>query len=130
MAPIRLPAMGAPGATRQPAPPDARPTDPTEDPRLARLPTEEEIAEEVRRRPIGAVIVDICCDLGIAPGDLERGTWTKSTSPSSYPSSGVRFFNDLRKRSSAFLLGHLSDGADPGWPAAQTRLPVPATGPP
>jgi hypothetical protein len=75
VAPIRLPAMGAPGATRQPAPPDARPTDPTEDPRLARLPTEEEIAEEVRRRPIGAVIVDICCDLGIAPGDLERGFW-------------------------------------------------------
>jgi hypothetical protein len=27
----------------------------------------------VRRRPIGAVIVDICCDLGIAPGDLD---WT------------------------------------------------------
>jgi hypothetical protein len=47
-----------------------------------------------------------------------------------YGGSGVRFFNDLRRRSSAFLLGHLSDGADPGWPAAQTRLPVPATGPP
>src|SRR4029077_20405902 len=46
--------------------------DPTEDPRLARLPTEEEIAEAVRRRPIGAVIVDICCDLGIAPGRLDR----------------------------------------------------------
>jgi len=131
VAPIRLPAMGAPGATRQPAPPDARPADPTQDPRLARLPTEAEIAEEVRRRPIGAVIVDICCDLGIAPGDLERGFWDEiNIAIIMYGGSGVRFFNDLRKRSSAFLLGHLSDGADPGWPAAQTRLPVPATGPP
>jgi hypothetical protein len=120
-----------PGAIRQPAPPDARPTDPSEDPRLARLPTEEEIAEEVRRRPIGAVIVDICCDLGIAPGDLERGFWDEiNIAIIMYGGSGVRFFNDLRKRSSAFLLGHFSDGADPGWPAAPQRLPVPATGPP
>jgi hypothetical protein len=37
------------------------------DPRLARLPTTEEIAAEVRRRPIGAVIADICRDLGILP---------------------------------------------------------------
>ena len=35
------------------------------DPRLAGLPTAEQIAAEARRRPIGAVIVDICCDLGI-----------------------------------------------------------------
>ena len=33
---------------------------------LARMPTEQEIAEEVRRRPIGEVIIDICSDLGIA----------------------------------------------------------------
>jgi hypothetical protein len=31
------------------------------------LPTEEQIAAEVRRRPIGAVIADICRDLGIMP---------------------------------------------------------------
>ena len=85
----------------------------------------------MRRRPIGAVIVDICCDLGIAPGDLERGFWDEiNIAIIMYGGSGVRFFNDLRKRSSAFLLGHLSDSADPGWPTAQTRLPVPATGPP
>ena len=49
--------------------------DPTEDPRLARLPTEEEIAAEVRRRPVGAVIADICRDLGITPGQLDRAFW-------------------------------------------------------
>jgi hypothetical protein len=35
------------------------------DPALAGLPTAEQIAAEVRRRPIGAVIADICRDLGI-----------------------------------------------------------------
>jgi hypothetical protein len=34
---------------------------------LAHLPTPEQIAAEVRRRPIGAVIADICRDLGILP---------------------------------------------------------------
>ena len=34
---------------------------------LAAMPTPEQIAAEVRRRPIGAVIADICRDLGITP---------------------------------------------------------------
>jgi hypothetical protein len=34
---------------------------------LAHLPTPEQIAAEVRRRPVGAVIADICRDLGILP---------------------------------------------------------------
>src|SRR5271166_1958730 len=73
--PIRLPAPRGPRPARQVAPPDVQPADQAEDPRLARLPTEEEIAAEVRRRPIGAVIVDICLDLGIAPGHLDRAFW-------------------------------------------------------
>ena len=44
----------------------SRPADPA-DPRLASLPTPEQIAAEVRRRPIGAVVADICRDLGILP---------------------------------------------------------------
>jgi hypothetical protein len=45
----------------------AQPTDATQSP-LARMPTPEQIAAEVRRRrPIGAVIADICRDLGIMP---------------------------------------------------------------
>jgi hypothetical protein len=42
----------------------------TADPRPTRLPTPEDIAAEVRRRPIGAVIADICRDLGIMPSNL------------------------------------------------------------
>ena len=45
----------------------ARPLTAPPDPRLAGLPTAEQIAAEVRRRPIGAVIADICRDLGILP---------------------------------------------------------------
>jgi hypothetical protein len=37
------------------------------DPRLAGMPTAEEIAAEVRRRPVGAVLADICRDFGISP---------------------------------------------------------------
>ena len=51
-------------AARAPAAPHA--AEPM-DPGLARVPTAAEIAAEVRRRPIGAVIGDICRDLGILP---------------------------------------------------------------
>src|SRR5271165_5318849 len=55
--PIRLPSPRGPRPARQVAPQDAQPepqpADHAEDPRLARLPTKEEIAAEVRRRPIG-----------------------------------------------------------------------------
>jgi hypothetical protein len=49
-----------------PAQTAAQSTDTTQS-RLDRLPTPEQIAAEVRRRPIGAVIADICRDLGIMP---------------------------------------------------------------
>jgi hypothetical protein len=61
--PARAPAQREP---RAPQPASARPTAEA-DPRLALLPTPEQIAAEVRRRPIGAVIADICRDLGIIP---------------------------------------------------------------
>jgi len=53
---------GARSAAR--APTAARAAEPA-DAGLAHLPTAEQIAAEVRRRPIGAVIADICRDLGI-----------------------------------------------------------------
>ena len=64
--PARAPAQREP---RAPRPASARPTEAADHPRLALLPTAEQIAAEVRRRPIGAVIADICRDLGIIPTD-------------------------------------------------------------
>ncbi len=42
---------------------------------LARLPSAEEIAEQVRTRPIGVVISDICRDLGLPPGMMDGVLW-------------------------------------------------------
>jgi hypothetical protein len=131
--PIRLPAIRAPRAAQQAAAaqPAPRPADPAEDPRFARLPTEEELAAEVRRRPIGAVIVDICRDLGIAPGHLDRAFWDEiSHAIIAYGGSLARFFTDLHERLFAGFSGEKAGGADPGRAAAPPRLPAPATGPP
>ena len=51
---------------RQPraAPPEDESTS-TDDPPLARMPTPRDIAARVRHRPVGAVLADICRDLGI-----------------------------------------------------------------
>src|SRR5271166_4534637 len=124
--PIRLPAARGPRAARQIAPPDAPPepqrAGPAQDLRLARLPTEEEIAAEVRRRPIGAIIVDICCDLGIAPGHLDRAFWDEiNHAIMMYGGSLARFLGDLQERQRAFRSGGHSDCSDPGWPAAPPR---------
>ena len=134
-APMRLPAIRAPRPARQAAPVDApparHPADQTEDPRLARLPTEEEIAAQVRRRPIGAVIVDICRDLGIAPGHLDRAFWDEiNHAIMMYGGSLACFFTNLHERLFACFSGEHSGRPDPGWPAAQPRWPAPATGPP
>ena len=55
--------------SHRPSPPAraaAQPTDATQS-LLAHLPTPEQISAEVRRRPIGTVIADICRNLGIMP---------------------------------------------------------------
>ena len=41
--------------------------------RIAHLPTPEQIAAKVRRQPIGAVIADICRDLGVLPSTRSGG---------------------------------------------------------
>ncbi len=60
--PHRTPTHSTPRAPRTVAPRDN-----TASPLAAAMPTPEQIAAEVRRRPIGAVIADICRDLGITP---------------------------------------------------------------
>ncbi len=62
---IRLPSARKPGAAK----PATRPNGPAEDP------SPEEILAKDRRRPIGAVLVDICLDLGIVLGQMDRATW-------------------------------------------------------
>ena len=131
--PVREPAACGPRPARQVAPPDAQPepqpANHTEDPRLARLPTKEEIAAEVRGRPVGAVIADICRDLGITPGQFDRAFWDElSHAIIAYGGSLAGFFGNLNKR--LFASDDHADRTDPLWPAAPPRSPIPATGPP
>lgn len=134
-APIRLPSLRVPGAGRPIAAPDAHPNPPhadtTQDPRLVRLPTAEEIAADVRRRPVGAVIADICSELGIAPGHLDRAFWDEiHHAIVVYGGSLTRFFANLHARQSACGIGDYTDRAGLGWPAALPGSPDSTTGPP
>ena len=78
-APRALAASGATEASEPPAPrrrASLRHTD-DDDALLAHMPTAEQIAEQIRRRPIGEVIADIVRDFGIVPAhplwrDLQR----------------------------------------------------------
>ena len=135
-APTRVPAARGPRPARQSASPHAQPepqpaNPTTQDPRLARLPTEAEIAAEVRRRPVGAVIANICRDLGITPGRLDRAFWDElSQAIIAYGGSLADFVGNLTRRLFAFGGGDRADSADPLWPAVPPRSPTPATGPP
>ena len=126
---IRLPAARAPHAPRQSAPPDApAETQPAQDPRLALMPTEAEIAAELRHRPVGAVIADICHDLGIMPGHLTREFWDEiSHAIVAYGGSLMGFVTKVNRLAFGFDPG---GHEDPLWPAAPQRSPEPATGPP
>jgi hypothetical protein len=49
----------------------------SDDPAASRLPTPEECAADVRRRPVGRTIAYICMDLGIAPGLCDGAFWNQ-----------------------------------------------------
>ena len=71
VAPVRMSLPS--GLTRGPRPPgDAAPEPRPERAPLPLEPSDEEIAADMRRRPVGAVIVDICLDLGVQPGNLSH----------------------------------------------------------
>jgi hypothetical protein len=67
--PVRAPRKSAAPRprTRRARPPAA--------PDLVKLPTPQEIAALLRRKPLGTVIADICRDLGIVRGDVGPELW-------------------------------------------------------
>jgi hypothetical protein len=124
-------APAAPSAPSRRQPRAARSVDrsasPTDTSR-AHLPTPEEIAAEVRRRPVGAVIADICRDLGIVPSNP---LW-RELSLAIIENGGnlATLFKDTWKRISVWLLNPPAAvrpaGSAPDLPSAVT----PGTGPP
>jgi hypothetical protein len=117
--PRAAPAAAKPTAAARP--PAARATDA----RLAHLPTPEQIAADVRRRPIGAVIADICRDLGIMPS---HPLWREvQMAMIRYGGSLANLVRDLIHQSFQSLVPAAASAALP----APSPLPSPAgTGPP
>jgi hypothetical protein len=89
-------APSTPRQPRIPQPADRGATAAAADPDPARLPSPEEIAAEIRRRPFGAVIADICRDFGIVP---TNPLWLElSCTIVANGGSFIRLFNDALKR--------------------------------
>jgi hypothetical protein len=122
----------SPRKPRKPRPVAPRPSD-DRDPLLACLPTAEEIAARIRRRPVGAVLVDICGDLGIT---ANHPLWREITQVLiENGGSLASLFKDLfkRVRISNFIPPDtpLTPPMPPGWRAPSLGSAPPAgTGPP
>ena len=72
--PMRLPSAGRGALARKPA----RPSRPAgwNDPELF-MPTLEELEAQVRRRPLGRTLVEICLDLAVVPGFCTGAFWNE-----------------------------------------------------
>jgi hypothetical protein len=80
------------------APPQAGPAA-APDPLLARLPTPEEIAADMRRKPVGVVLLDICRDLGIT---ADHPLWCELNLAIIMHGGGLAaFFKDIWQRVNA-----------------------------
>ncbi len=126
--PIREPATLATPSPRQPR--AAQPADETAgagEPRIARLSTPGDIAAEIRRRPSGAVLADICRDLGIVPSNP---LWRElSAAIISYGGNLATLLGDIFDRHG--LLIRPPAAAQPAGPAPILPSAVrPGTGPP
>jgi hypothetical protein len=97
--------------------------------KLAQLPTPEQIASQVRRRPIGAVIADICRDLGIMPN---HPLWRElSEVIIRYGGSLAALYKDVNERAFRPLASWRPGAPPPAQPAPLSPSPVPSgTGPP
>jgi len=95
---------------------------------LALMPTAEEIAAALRNRPVGAVIADICRDLGIVP---THPLWREvQMVVTDFGGNLPKLFKDALDRMGAWLTGPSAaepDGCSAAWPQAAAAC---GTGPP
>jgi hypothetical protein len=121
--PPSAPSQRAPRAVRQQAEQAEVP-----DPDLARLPTAEQIAAEVRRKPVGVVLLDICRDLGIT---ADHPLWRELNLAIIMHGGGLAaFFKDIWQRASATWREVASALAGPPVSSPPRSLQPACTGPP
>ncbi len=110
-------AAPAGGARRSP-PRRVRCADPDEAPDPAALPTVAQFEAEIRRRPIGRAIADICGDLGISPSLCEGRFWLAvSCAIMWYRGNLPRLMKDFRRREVAFCDQEADRNPALDWPA-------------
>ena len=110
------------------AAPQMHPSAVAAEPRIVRLPTPAEIADQVRRRPIGAVLADICRDLGIT---TDHPLWREL--PLAIIANGgnlASLTKDIFKRVSAWLIDPRATEHPAESPPHLGAAFAPATGPP
>jgi len=90
------------------------------------MPTAEQIAAEIRHRPVGAVIADICRDLGIM---ADHPLW-RELHLAIIGGSLTGFVTDMFKRAHATLRESADALSAPPAPAPPLSLEPACTGPP
>lgn len=125
---VRTPSPRQPGAARR-----TEPRRVTQDaaPDAMHLPTLKELAAEVRRRPIGAVLADICDDLGLTLGQLGGARWEELRHAIvEYGGNLAGFFRRMMRR--CLPLPAIAQRGALSAPPAPPPLALPAlgTGPP
>jgi hypothetical protein len=124
-APRKAPPTPEPGTEPQAAseppaqtatPPHVRPASPDAPLDLAHLPTMAQLEAEIRRRPVGRVIADICQDLGIAPRLCAGGFWNSIFDALRwYRGNLARLSGEMRRREARFEQ-ELDRQPSLGWP--------------
>ena len=120
--------VSSPGMQRAPRQTTAPSADEA-DARITRLPTPEQIAAKVRRQPIGAVIADICRDLGIMPN---HPLWREvQVAIIRHGGNLARLAMDVAKRAIDAVTATWPPGMTFEWPAPDPPFrPAPRIGPP
>ncbi len=125
---VRTPSPRQPGAARR-----TEPRRVTQDaaPNGMYLPTMKELAAEVRRRPIGAVLADICDDLGLTPGQLGHARWEELRHAiAEYGGNLAGFFRRIMRRCLPLPAIARPNARPAGLSPPPYALPAPGTGPP
>jgi hypothetical protein len=121
-------AISAPSHRQPRTAPHLDPCASAAEPRIVHLPTPAEIAAQVRRRPIGAVLADICRDLGITTA---HPLWRELALTIIVNDGNLAsLLKDIFKRVSVWLTNPLATEYPKQSPPHLPAAFAPATGPP
>ncbi len=115
--PAHLQAAVSAAMPERPQPRPVRRADPDEVPDPARLPTLDQLEADIRRRPVGRALADICSDLGVSPSLCEGRVWLAvSCAIMWYRGNLPRLMKEFRRREVVFCNTEADRNPALGWP--------------